>query len=198
MKVLILSNDDIKDADAMPDYLRECGDEPMRYNRKISLDFLRENKIDFIVSDRHRHLIKEPILSQYDGRIVNLHPSFLPWCRGYYPNIWSFVDQTPQGVTIHYIDEGIDTGDIIVQRKLFFDDNDTLRTSYDKCKQVLDQLFREHWISIRECKCPRTKQPKEGTLHYEKHFKKISHLLTKGWDTPIGELPKLLEGVSYE
>ncbi len=56
--------------------------------------------------------------------IINLHISFLPWNRGAHPNFWSFYDDTPKGVTIHLIDEGIDTGAIIYQKEITFDRNE--------------------------------------------------------------------------
>ncbi len=195
MKVLILTNPDINDPQRLANSIKSQGDEAVIHHFSITIDFLKDNRIDFIVSDRHRHLIKEPVLSAYDGRIVNLHPSFLPWGRGYYPNFWSFVDDIPRGVTIHYINAGIDTGDIIYQKELFFNDHDTLRASYDVCKKTLDKLFDDNWTNIRSGRCPRIKQPKEGTLHYEKDFKKIEYLLTKGWDTPVGELKEILKKV---
>ena len=61
-----------------------------------------------------------------------MHISLLPWNRGYHPNIWSFLEDTPKGVTIHYINEGIDTGDIIVQKEIVIDeDKETLKSSYE-------------------------------------------------------------------
>ena len=44
--------------------------------------------------------------------------SFLPYNRGSHPNFWSFIDDTPKGITIHEIDEGADTGNIVFQKKI--------------------------------------------------------------------------------
>lgn len=46
---------------------------------------------------------------------MNLHISYLPWNKGADPNFWSCIDGTPAGVTLHHIDAGVDTGDIIAQ-----------------------------------------------------------------------------------
>jgi methionyl-tRNA formyltransferase len=78
----------------------------------------------------------------------------LPYNRGISPNLWSFVDNTPKGVTIHYVDETIDTGGIIAQREVFFDDSETLVSSYAKLHAEIQQLFIENWEHIKLCECP--------------------------------------------
>ena len=47
--------------------------------------------------------------------------SYLPFNRGAHPNFWSFVDNTPSGVSIVEIDKGIDTGPVIYKKKIKFD-----------------------------------------------------------------------------
>src|SRR4051812_27787613 len=64
---------------------------------------------DFLVSYGYRHIIGADILAQFPRRAVNLHISYLPWNRGSDPNLWSLLDGTPTGVTIHYLEAGIDT-----------------------------------------------------------------------------------------
>ena len=52
--------------------------------------------------------------------MINLHISYLPYNKGAHPNFWSWVKNTPKGVSIHLISEKIDAGDIIFQKKLIF------------------------------------------------------------------------------
>ena len=59
----------------------------------------------------------------------------MPYNRGSHPNFWSFVENTPAGVTIHEVDEGVDTGKIINQKQIVFDLNHeknklTFRSTY--------------------------------------------------------------------
>ena len=61
-----------------------------------------------------------------------------PTCHGIEgqdPNLWSFIEDTPKGVTIHEIDEGIDTGDIIFQKEIVLNSNETLASSYEKLQE---------------------------------------------------------------
>lgn len=140
---------------------------------------------DFIVSHGYRHIIPPHICKEYDGRAINCHISLLPWNRGADPNLWSWIDDTPKGVTIHYIDEGLDTGDIIAQFKFGFSGQYTLRTTYDVLQIELLNLFAKHWPDIKIGKCPRIKQQGPGSYHTSKDKEKYSHLLINGWDTDV-------------
>ena len=81
--------------------------------------------------------------------MINLHISYLPYNRGAHPNFWSWVKNTPKGVSIHFISEKIDAGDIIFQRKINFpNDNITFRKSYNMLRAELDALFIRNFNKI--------------------------------------------------
>jgi hypothetical protein len=84
---------------------------------------------DLIISFGYRHIISKEIIKSVNCPIINLHISYLPYNRGAHPNFWSFYDKTPSGVTIHLVNEGIDTGPIIYQRHIIFDNNEKMRMS---------------------------------------------------------------------
>src|SRR3989338_5004694 len=108
IKILYLGNVD----SLLVGYLKSLGDEVLYTSSPISLDYVKEICPDFIISYGYSYIIKKDIINQYKDKIINMHISFLPYNRGADPNFWSFIEDTPKGVTIHYIDEGIDTGDI--------------------------------------------------------------------------------------
>ena len=151
----------------------------------------------FLVSYGYRYIIKKDILDKLCNSAINLHISFLPWNRGADPNFWSFIEGTPKGVTIHHLDEGVDTGDIIVQKEIEFDsdNNDTLATSYDKLQQEIQQLFMLNWVDIKDGNIPRKRQVGKGSLHKAKDKESISHILTDGWNTPISVLEDYKEEI---
>ena len=64
-------------------------------------------KADMAVSVLFRNMLRKPFLDLFPRGCINLHPAFLPYNRGNYPNVWSIVDKTPAGVTLHYIDEDV-------------------------------------------------------------------------------------------
>jgi methionyl-tRNA formyltransferase len=138
------------------------------------------------VSHGYRLIVRRPVLDALP--IVNLHIAYLPYNRGADPTLWSVLEGTPAGVTIHYMDEGVDTGDVIAQREVALADDDTLATAYTKLQDAIAALFREHWPAIRAGTCARTPQPSGGTAHRVADRAAVEHLLTHGWDTPIGPL----------
>lgn len=154
----------------------------------ITLDHLNTLRPSFIVSHGYRHKVKPDVIAAYKDKIINLHISYLPWNRGADPNFWSWIERSPKGVTIHYMDEGLDTGDIIVQRKVELDDSNTLATSYEKLQNALLELFKDNWWDIKLRVAPRTKQPPGGSYHRSDDKKALMHLLVQGWNTPVNVL----------
>jgi methionyl-tRNA formyltransferase len=137
---------------------------------------------DWIVAYGYRRRIDKEILNGFPRRAINLHISYLPWNRGADPNLWSFLEDTPKGVTIHYLDGNIDTGDVIAQRTLNYSESDTLRTTYRRLSEMIESLFREMWPVIREGKVNSLPQL---TYHRSGDKDRYMHLLPAGWDTPI-------------
>jgi len=86
---------------------------------KIILSKLKENNIDLIVLAGYMKIIGKTLLSKYERKIINIHPSLLPSFKGLdaiKQAIESKVKIT--GVTVHYVDNGVDTGEIIAQEVL--------------------------------------------------------------------------------
>lgn len=148
---------------------------------------------DFIVSYGYKYILKAPLLEHYPDRVINLHISYLPWNRGYHPNFWSFLDNTPRGVSIHFIDEGIDTGDLLAQKEVTFGpEEDTLEKTYGRLRVEMENLFRESWPAIRSQAIAPTKQDESvGSFHYKRDLEKYWPLLEKGWATPIHQIEGL-------
>ncbi|HAJ27437.1 MAG TPA: UDP-4-amino-4,6-dideoxy-N-acetyl-beta-L-altrosamine N-acetyltransferase [Syntrophus sp. (in: bacteria)] len=173
------------------EYLLRDGHAVIEMEDPIDTEFIKKNKIDFMISYGYRHIIRQPVLDFMKDKIVNLHISHLPWNRGADPNLWSFLEDTPKGVTLHFVDEGIDTGDIISQRELKFDsDKETLASTYEKLDAEIIALFQDTWPLIRWFGggTPRTQQPQGGTIHRVADKRYFTRLLAKGWDTPVSEI----------
>jgi methionyl-tRNA formyltransferase len=185
MKILVLG----KIRSPITQIIQDTLDEVLGWAGPIEVNFLETNQIEFIVSYGYRHIIRPSIIKYLPNRIINLHISYLPWNRGADPNLWSFLENTPKGASIHFVDEGIDTGDIIVQKEVnFYDEGETLLTTYEKLQNEMVQLFKYIWPQIRSGKCPRQKQRSGGTFHKSLDKKKFKTLLVKGWDTPVNIL----------
>lgn len=170
-------------------WLQEQGEEVIQTSDRLSAQEVSEQGYSFLVSYGYRHILRKDILDIFPSRAINLHISLLPWNRGADPNFWSFVEDTPKGVTIHYLDEGVDTGDIIAQQEIEFDsDRETLATSYEKLQATMQDLFKRNWLNIKNGNCQRQKQIGNGSTHKVKDKEGLSHLLTDRWNTPVSLL----------
>ena len=88
---------------------------------------------DLVISFGYRHILSKEVIGSGNAPMVNLHSSYLPWNRGAHPNFWSFYDDTPSGVSIHLIDEGVDTGPILYQKYVDISGEDkTFSQTYKK------------------------------------------------------------------
>ncbi|MDD3377673.1 MAG: formyltransferase family protein [Candidatus Riflebacteria bacterium] len=170
-------------------WLQEQSEEVIQTSDRLSAREVSKQGYSFLVSYGYRHILRKDILDIFPGRAINLHISLLPWNRGADPNFWSFVEDTPKGVTIHYLDEGVDTGDIIAQQEIDFDsDRETLATSYEKLQATMQDLFKRNWLNIKNGNCQRQKQIGNGSTHKVKDKEGLSHLLTDLWNTPVSFL----------
>jgi len=154
----------------------------------ISLEFLDENNIDFLISYGYAPVLKPPVTTVYRNRIINIHPAHLPEGRGIYTNFWSFFEGRVKGVSVHFINEGIDTGDIIARREVSFSDSETLKTTHIKLDRAVEQLFFEVWDSIAEGTYEALDQTElSDKQHYRNRIdsEALMDLLPQRWDTPV-------------
>lgn len=184
MKIMLLG----EKSHLLSDKLLSLGHTAEIFCDKITIDTAKD--FEFIISFGYRHIIKEDIINIFNNRIINLHISLLPYNKGADPNLWSYLENTPKGVTIHYMDKGLDTGDIIVQKEIY--DNmktDTLKTSYDRLINEIVILFNENIDEILKGSINGKKQQGKGSFHYLKDKEKYKYLFEKkGYDTPVKEI----------
>ena len=117
-------------------------------DKKINLD--KSEGYDLIISFGYSYIIPGYFIEKCSCPIVNLHISYLPFNRGAHPNFWSFYDDTQSGVTIHLIDDGIDTGPILFQKKVNFSDETTFSETYQKLINEIEKLFMDNLQRIIE------------------------------------------------
>ena len=150
-------------------------------SEKISIEDI--GKRDLIISFGYRHILSSNFINNCGCPIVNLHISYLPFNRGAHPNFWSFYDNTPSGVTIHLINEGIDSGPILFQKKIEFDNEITFIETYKRLINEIENLFLENIDLIIEKKWTEKRQSHKGTFHQYKDLP----IEFKGWQTSIVE-----------
>jgi methionyl-tRNA formyltransferase len=174
--------------DLIVSHLTTLGENCICYEEKLFMSSSVLQKTDFIVSFGYRHIIGQEVIKNFPKQIINLHISYLPWNRGSDPNLWSYLENTPKGVSIHFIDNGIDTGNLIAQKRVESKPGDTLRSSYNYLKEAMESLFVNEWPKIRSGKINGKPQMGEGSFHKRSDLKAVEHLLTQGWDTHVDQL----------
>ena len=147
---------------------------------------------DFILSFGFRKIISENIIKKIKKPIFNIHLSYLPFNRGAHPNFWSFIENTPAGVSIHKIDKGIDTGNVILRKKIYFNINlnkfSTFKKTYNFLFLEAEKLFKKNFNKIYNKKYKKILSNHKGTFHYKKDLPKW----LKNWDINISLAKKII------
>ena len=120
------------------------------YEKDI-LKVLKDKNVDLIVLSGYMRFIGKVLLEGYPKAIINLHPAYLPEFPGAHSIQDAFeagVSQT--GVTVHYVDEGVDTGPIIRQERVPIDPNWNLETLEEHVHAMEYDLFWQVIKSVAE------------------------------------------------
>jgi methionyl-tRNA formyltransferase len=161
----------------------------LAWQEPLETDHKFTQSCEYIFSFGYKYILKQEILNNLIRAPINLHISYLPWNRGADPNLWSFLEKTPSGVSIHCIEEGVDTGPILAQKNI--DHNlecETLATSYKKLIYEIEDLFFKILPLILRNEIEPKNQAQGGTSHKLKDKKQYLKLLHSGWDTPLRDI----------
>jgi methionyl-tRNA formyltransferase len=149
---------------------------------------LDDTEAAWLVSYGWGKMVPGTVLERFPRRAVNLHISMLPWNRGADPNLWSWVDDTPKGATLHLMTGKLDGGDIIAQQPINWrlSDRVTLASTYADLRTAAEGLFAYAWPRIRHGRFTAHPQAPGGSYH--RAADKESVPLPAGWATPVTQL----------
>lgn len=141
--------------------------------KRVTLEEMYDEEALIFISLQYSEIIKT---GKFRSKaLYNLHFSKLPMYKGVYPAIHAIMNgESESGVTLHYIDDGIDTGDIIAQRIVPIDIHDTARDLYLKQASHAYQLFQMHVDSLVKGNCSCYPQSPIGASYYSKSSIKLS------------------------
>lgn len=144
---------------------------------KSQLKLVHEIRPDVVISVGYDHLVPKDVLEVPPKGCINVHPSLLPHNRGKSPNVWSIVEGTPAGVTLHYMDEEYDTGEIIAQREVEVRFEDTGKDLHRRLERAQLDLFASIWPDIEGGEVETTPQSsEEGSYHSVSDFKELCEI----------------------
>jgi len=115
----------------------------------VMATWLEEHGVGLVVLGGYMHLLTKPFLDRFPGRIVNVHPSLLPA----FPGMHAIEDALSEnvrttGVTIHLVDEGLDTGPILRQEQLPLEPRETLEERIHAVEhRLLPTVVREMMVA---------------------------------------------------
>lgn len=136
---------------------RDAGIESIYLDRKLfsseeeyNIELIKEFKkrdIELIVLAGYLKVLSKEFIEEFSGRIINIHPSLIPsFCgKGYYgENVHRRVldyGVKVTGATVHFVDEGTDTGPIILQDIVYVDNEDTIDSLKEKVLKIEHKLL---------------------------------------------------------
>lgn len=121
---------------------------PVTVNSPEFIEKAKEYECDLFVSMSFNQIFRNEIINLPRLNTINCHAGKLPFYRGRNVLNWALInDENEFGITVHFVDEGIDTGDIILQETYPITDNDTygtlLEVAYDECAKLLYQAVKK-------------------------------------------------------
>lgn len=142
------------------------------------LDFLKQNSPpDWIILAWWPFLIKKETIAWPKQACMNFHPSLLPHNRGKHYNFWTLVEDSPFGVSLHKVTEGIDDGDILFQKPIEKDWTDTGASLYHKAQSSMVELFKASYPKLRKGEFLAKPQPTgEGSFRWAYEMEKHSSI----------------------
>ena len=141
-------------AGGLPTASFELRDYVSRDERDAAMaDWLEHHGIELVVLAGYMHLLTPTFLDRFPGRVLNVHPSLLPA----FPGAHAVADQLAAGVsesgcTVHLVDEGVDSGPILLQERVPVLDGDTEETLHERIKAVEHRLLPQ---AVEEMLCAR-------------------------------------------
>lgn len=118
------------------------GEKKVEFENRI-LKVLNDRGVEWILLAGYMRIIGKTLLSNFENKIINIHPSLLPQYPGMDSYQRAFQDNVPySGVSLHYVDSGIDTGPILMQERFPRLETDTLETFIQRGKEIEWKLYR--------------------------------------------------------
>ena len=140
---------------------------PEDINHPMWVQKIKEMKPDIIFSFYYRKMVGKSVLEIPQLGCMNLHGSLLPKYRGKCPINWVLVNgEKETGVTLHYMTEKPDAGDILAQKKIVISDTDTAKTLNDKATKAAEEMLDEVLPKIKSNKASKIPQDNSKATYF--------------------------------
>ncbi|MCX5907022.1 MAG: methionyl-tRNA formyltransferase [Deltaproteobacteria bacterium] len=172
---------------------------PVNFFTKIGdpevLKKIQELSPDIIFVLGLSQLLPQPLLQISPQGVIGSHPALLPENRGRHPLIWALVKGLPKsGLTLFYIDAGVDSGDIVMQREFLITVTDTAMDLYAKIEELGAEMVRELIPLLEDGKAPRIPQDHRKATYLRKRNKEDGLL---HWEEGAWKSYNLIRALTY-
>lgn len=167
--------------------------QPRRIKEAEQVKELGRHEADIFVVAAFGQILSEEILSMPRYGCVNIHASLLPKYRGAGPIQWAIINgEKTTGVTIMQMDQGIDTGDMLMKKEVEIEERETGDSLHDKLAQAGAGLIVEALLKIESGTITPEKQREEEASHAKMLRKSMGKI---DWHKSAGELDCLIRGL---
>lgn len=168
--------------------------QPENLKKESFEDILTSVNPDIIVVTAYGKILPEYVLNYPKYGCINVHGSLLPAYRGAAPMQWAIINgETKTGITIMYMEKGLDTGDMIIKEEVEITDKDTYETLHDKMAIVSKSTLIKALKLISEGKATREKQD-DSLSSYSPMIDKKTALID--WSKKASEISNLIRGLN--
>jgi methionyl-tRNA formyltransferase len=176
-----------------PKLMLKFGAREINVKDKKIIDFIIQN-YDLVFSMHCKQVFPRYLISKIS--CFNFHPGYNPHNRGWYPQVFSLINSLPVGATIHLMDEQIDHGSIIAQKKVNISPKDTSLEVYNNVIKAEKEIIRENLVSIIENTYTSINPSEEGNYNGIDDYLKVCKLNLNSVDTLESHI-NLLKALSH-
>jgi len=169
-------------------------EQPQKISNPQSIEYIREIKPDILVVVAYGQILSKNLLAIPIHGCLNVHGSLLPKYRGASPINWAIIEgEQKTGITTMQMDEGMDTGDILIQRQVPILPEDTAGSLSERMAQLGADILLETLTLYEKGKVVRIKQDEEFAS-YTRLLKKEDGLIH--WNQRVERICRMVRGFS--
>lgn len=167
--------------------------QPTTFRTKEAEELVASLRPEIIIVVAYGRLLPKAILDIPPKGCINVHGSLLPKYRGAAPIQWAVINgEKTTGVTTMYMDEGLDTGDILLMEETPIQPNETAGELFDRLSLLGAKVLLDTLQKIEDGSITRTPQPKEGASYASMLGKELCQV---DWGQPAATIHNLVRGL---
>lgn len=168
--------------------------QPVRVREQVCIDYLKQYEADIIVVVAFGQILPKEILDMPRYGCVNVHASLLPKYRGAAPIQWAVINgEQVTGVTTMRMDEGLDTGDMILKEEVVLKPEETGGSLFDRLAETGAALCVRTLAAIEDGSAVYTPQEHDKATHTTMIKKQLGEIV---WEKSALELERLIRGLN--